>query len=169
MIKNTVASVLEGKHLHQKISSCAMLETYEETSIVIPVNITEKGFDSVARKILGASGTGGTGSEALQGKLLKFGEDSKKLRTSVETFVDWLANGSLPWATYRAFIPFCLITLDKQPIIRPVGVGETRRHIFAKIVIKVTGPEKTMVCQDDQLCAGLKAVIEFTVHKVQAI
>ena len=37
-----------------------------------------------------------------------------------------------------------LIALDKQPGVRPVGVGETWRLIFAKIVLKVTGPETTM-------------------------
>ena len=45
-------------------------------------------------------------SEVLQGLLLKFGEGSTRLSTSVETFVDWLANGSPPWAAYRS---------DKQP------------------------------------------------------
>ena len=40
---------------------------------------------------------------------------------------------------------------------------------FSKIVLTVTGPEATMVCQDDQLCAGLKAGINGAVHKVQDI
>ena len=53
-----------------------------------------------------------------------------------------------------------LIALDKQPVVRPVGVGETWRRLFDKCVLRVTGPEATSVCQDDQLCAGLKAVID---------
>ena len=47
-----------------------------------------------------------------------------------------------------------LISLDKQPVVRPVGVGETWQHLFDKIVLKVTGPEETMACKDDQLCSG---------------
>ena len=54
----------------------------------------EEAVDSVAQKLLGRSGPGGTDSEALQGYLIKFGEDSTRLRNSVETFVDWLANES---------------------------------------------------------------------------
>ena len=50
-------------------------------------------------KLLGSPGPVGTDSEALQVWILKFGEDSTRLRTSVETFVDWLANGSPPWTT----------------------------------------------------------------------
>ena len=48
---------------------------------------------------------------------LKFGEDRKRLRTSVENFVDLLANGSLPWAAYRAFMSGHLIGLEKQPSV----------------------------------------------------
>ena len=67
----------------------------------------------------------GTDSEALQGWLLKFGEDSTRLRTIVEIFVDWLANGIPPWLAYCAFMSGCIIVLDKHPGVRPVGVGET--------------------------------------------
>ena len=81
----------------------------------------------------------------------------------------WLANGSPPWESYRSFMSGRLITLDKQPGIRPVGVVETWRHIFEKIVIKVTVLESTMACQDDQLCAGIKAGIYGAIHRVQAL
>ena len=81
----------------------------------------------------------------------------------------WLTNGGLPWAAYHAFISGRLIALDKQPGVRPVGVGKTWRHIFANIVLNVIGTEATVACQDDQLCAGLKAVINGAVHGVQAI
>ena len=62
-----------------------------------------------------------------------------------------------------------LIDLDKQPGIRPVGVGKMWQRSFAKIVLKVKVPETTMVCQDDQLCAGLKAGIYGAIHGVQAL
>ena len=104
---------------------------------------------------MGSSSPGGTESEALQGWLLKFGEDITILRTSVETFVDWLSNGSPPWAAYCAFMSGRMITLDKQPGVRPVGIGETWRVIFARIILKVTGPEATMACQYDQMCSCL--------------
>ena len=109
------------------------------------------------------------GQEDLHGWLLKFGEDIKILLTSLETFIDCLANNIPPWAAYCAFLYGCLITLDKQLGVHPVGVRENWRLIFNKIVIKVTGPESTMACQDDQPCAGLKAEIGGSVHGVQAI
>ena len=87
-INETVASVLEGKHPSKNNSSCGTLETYKETPIFIAVGFTEEAVESVARKLLGASVPGGTYSEALQVWILKFGEDSTRLSTSVETFVD---------------------------------------------------------------------------------
>ena len=83
------------------------------------------------------------------------------------TFVDWLANGSPPWAAYCALMSGRLITLEKQPGILPVGVGETWRRLFAKIVLKVTGLEATMACQDDHMCAVVKAVTNDLIHGMQ--
>ena len=62
-----------------------------------------------------------------------------------------------------------LIAFYKQPGMRPFGFRETWIHIFAKLVLKVTGLEATMACQDDQLCAGLKERLDGAFHGIQAI
>ena len=53
MINKTVALILEGNHPSKNIPSYATLETYEETPIFIPVDITKEAVESVARKLLG--------------------------------------------------------------------------------------------------------------------
>ena len=137
--------------------------------IFIPVDITEEAVESVARKLSGSSGPGGTDYEALQGWLLKFGEDSTRLCTRVETFFDRLENGSPPWAAYRTFMSERLIVIDKQPVVRPIGVGETWRRLFSNIILNIMEPEATVACQDDQLCARLKSGIDGAIQSVQAI
>ena len=62
-----------------------------------------------------------------------------------------------------------LIALDKQPGVGPVDVRETWQSIFANIVLKVTGIEATMACQDDQLRDRLKEGINGAIHRVQAL
>ena len=62
-----------------------------------------------------------------------------------------------------------LIKLDKQTGVRPVSVGEMWRGLFSKIVLKVTGIEATLACQDDQVYDGLKAGIDGSIHRVQAL
>ena len=126
---------------------------------MIPIEITEKAVKLVARKISKDSGPGGMDSEPLQGWILKFWEDGKRLQTSVETLVNWLVNGSPPQAAYCAFMSGRLIALEKHPGVHPVGVGETRRRLFSKTVVNVTGPEANISWQDDQLYAILKAGI----------
>ena len=108
-------------------------------------------------------------SETLQGCLLKFGRYRKILCTSAENFVYCLSNNIPPWAAYCAFMSVLLIALDKHPGVHPFGVGETWRPLFSKVVIRVTGPESTRACQDDQLWDRLKVVIDVTVHGVQYI
>ena len=118
---------------------------------------------------MGSSGPVGKDSEALQGWILKFGEDRKRLRTSLENVIDWIANKSLPWVAYREFMSDCLIVFDIQPEVLLLGVGETWRHLFVNFVLRVTGPESTIACKYDHILAGLKAVIYGSVHAVQAI
>ena len=62
-----------------------------------------------------------------------------------------------------------MIALDELPVVHPLGAGETCRRIFAKCVLKITGSEATHACRDDQICAGLKAVINGLVHGAQSI
>ena len=78
--------------------------------------------------------------------------------------MDWSENGSLTWAAYRAFMSGRLIVIEKHPGVQPVGVQEMWQSIFSNIVIKVTGPEATMACLDDQLCAGRMAGIDVTIQ-----
>ena len=65
MVNKTAALVLEGKYPSEIIPFCATSEMYEGTPIFIPVDITEEAIESVAQKLLGSSGSGGTDSEAL--------------------------------------------------------------------------------------------------------
>ena len=137
--------------------------------VFIPEEITEDVVKLFTQKLLGGSGPRGTESEALQGWILKFGEDSKVLFTGAETFINWLANGSPPWAVYYVFMSGRLITLDKNPGIHPVVVAEMWRCLFSKCVFRDIGPEATSRCQDEQICAGLKLLIYDDIHGIHVI
>ena len=62
-----------------------------------------------------------------------------------------------------------LIMLDKQPEIRPVGVGETWRRMMAKCLLKVAGPEAKAACGTTQLAEGLEAGIEGAIHAMRVL
>ena len=59
-----------------------------------------------------------------------------------------------------------LVALDKQPGVRPVGIGETPGQALAKIVVRASGDQMKTVCGNLQLCAGLKVGIKGATHDV---
>ena len=83
--------------------------------------------------------------------------------------MEWLGNWRPPWAAYWAIISDRLIALDKQPGIRPVGVGETWRRLMAKCLLKVAGPEAKTACGTTQLVGGLEAGIEGAIHAMRVL
>ena len=76
----------------------------------------------------------------------------------------WMANDFLPWAATRALLVNRLMTLDKCPGIRPIGIGEIWRRLLAKYILKVAGTEAKDAYGNARLCAGLEAGIEGEVH-----
>ena len=88
-MEKTTAAVLAGNHLHNP-PPCSMLEGYYETTIFIPMDITEDVENSVARKLSGSSGSRGTNSEALQRRLLKFRAYSEKFVPDLKfSYIGW--------------------------------------------------------------------------------
>ena len=134
-----------------------------------PVDITDDTGTAVAGRISGGARPRGTDSVSLQHWLLRFCAASAELRLIVGDFVEWLGNGRPPWAAYRTLMSCRLIALDKQPGIRPVGVGETWRHIMAKCLLKVAGTEAKTTCGTTQLAGGLETGIEGAIHVMRVL
>ena len=57
-----------------------------------------------------------------------------------------------------------LIPLDKNPGIRPIGIGEVPRRIIAKSVLRVVREDIQEAAGPLQTCADYEAGCEATVH-----
>ena len=72
-----------------------------------------------------------------------------------------------PWAAICAFMASRLAALDKEPGVRPVGIGEVFRRLWAKCLLEVCGHRATVACGSGNLGAGLPAGIEGALHAME--
>ena len=66
-----------------------------------------------------------------------------------------------------AFVAGRLIALDKNPGVRPIGVGEVARRIICKAILTILNPDILDVVGPSQLCAGQDSGCEAAVHTIR--
>jgi len=101
--------------------------------------------------------------------LLSYKGASESLRQALGALANWLANADVPWARYRALMSSRLVAIDKNPGVRPVGIGDAICRFIAKCVLEVTKGEAVLACGSDQLCAGLQNGCEAGIHAMRKL
>ena len=117
----------------------------------------------------GGAGPSGINSSHWRSFLLKYGSQSAKLRCAIADLIMMIANGVVDWRVIRALLASRLIALDKNPGVRPIGIGEVFRRLMGKVMVLCTGMDVQDVCGADQLCSGLRGGIEGAIHAVREI
>ena len=138
-----------------------------EPATTIPLTVSADLVEKVASRLHGSAGPSGVDSVEFAHWLLHFGRESELLREEMAAWAVWLANSHPPYAAYRAMMANRLVGLDKNPGVRPLGIGEIHRRLWGKCVLAVAGHEATAVCGNHNLCAGLSAGIEGAVHAMR--
>ena len=87
----------------------------------------------MAPKLKEAAGLTTVDAVALSSWLLCFGSTLTKLREEMAQWTEWLANTSPPWAAYRATMASHLVSMDKMPGGRPLGIGEINCRIWLNL------------------------------------
>ena len=166
LVDMTVLDALLLKHPDPGLASAAACTTYPTLPDLIDLDITGGHIQTVARRLRGSAGPGGSDAEAWQDWLLRFGAHSERLRDSVAHLARVIANSPVQWEFIRALMANRLIALDKCPGVRPIGIGESLRRVLGKAVMLVAGDDVKAACGSDQLCAGLEAGIEGAIHSL---
>ena len=82
------------------------------------------------------------------------------MRDKDATLATKICNQIFPWSKVRALVSGRLISLDKCPGVRPIGIGEFLRRIICKSVAEFTKIDLEETCSTDHLACGLKAGVE---------
>ena len=165
----TVLDVLQRKHPAQQPADPAAFIDCDDLPPFEDVDITEQAIERTARALHGSGGPAGGDSELWQALLLRHGAHSARLRGAVAALTRRLANSYVPWEEFRALKACRLVGLDKQPGVRPIGIGEVLCRLMAKTMAALTGYDLQLECGVDQLCTGVKAGIEGAVHAMAAL
>ena len=91
---------------------------------------------------------------------------ARKISTT-ETEV--LVSNGTTYTNFEAWTACRLIPLDKNPGVRPIGVGEVLRRIIGKAILSVIKPEILSSAGNLQLCAGQAGGCEAAVHAMSDI
>ncbi|KAL3826902.1 hypothetical protein ACHAXA_000870, partial [Cyclostephanos tholiformis] len=156
-----VIDVLWEKHPDCVVPSEWDFDAYPDAADLLdtmPVYCYEECVAKAAACLTGGAGPCGVEAEMLKHWLLCYSAPSELLRKAMAKWVDWLGNGSPPYAAYHAVKMVRTVALDKYPGIRPLGVGEVWMRLRSDCVHMKTKVAATNACGNTQLCAGLHAI-----------
>ena len=113
----------------------------------------------IALTIQGAAGPSMADSFVWRRMLVSFKAASTELCSAVADLARRLSTEHVDPFGLMPLLNNRLIPLDKNPGVRPIGVGETLRRIIGKIVLSVLSDDIMFAAEATQVCAGCEAVI----------
>ena len=139
-------------------------------------NINEATILKAAMKTNGAAGPSGLDALGWRHILVSrnYGDAGRDLRSSIALMARKLATQMAEVepdqpTSLEAYLSCRLIPLDKNPGVRPIGIGEVLRRIIGKAIIFTIKPQIMDSAGDLQLCAGQPAGCEAAVHAMSEI
>ena len=136
---------------------------YEETNAEL--------IRKVALKTRGGAGPSGLDGDGWKRLLTSnsFEKESSDLCSAIATLARLLCTNVQTPTSLNALLACRLIPLNKNPGLRPVGVGEVLRRIIGKSVASILKSDVKQAVGSLQVCAGQDAGCEAAVHAIHRI
>ena len=178
-LSDDVIKVLKTKHPDGvKADETVLLSG--EVPFVDPVmfhDLDETVICKAAIRTKGAAGPSGMDAENWKRIIISknFGQESASLRSALAKMArkmcieEVVPEGAPQDNILETYIACRLIPLDKNPGVRPIGIGETIRRIIGKSILQVIRKEVVESAGSLQLCAGQPGGCEAAVHAVNEI
>ena len=98
-----------------------------------------------------------------------YGDCGKDLRKSIAKLTRKLCTQETNDESLQGFLAARLVPLDKQPGVRPIGVGEVLRRISGKLVMAVVKEDVIAGGSRVQMCSGQKGGSEAAIHAMRSV
>ena len=133
--------------------------------------IDEQTILKAAARTQGSAGPSGMDAELYRRILCSksFNVVGKTLREEIAVFTKNLLTKSYQPSLIEPFVACRLLPLDKNPGIRPIGVGEVLRRIVGKVISHHCNEEIRKAASPPQTCAGHGAGAEAAIHAMRNV
>ena len=155
-----------SKHPPSNPSSPDTLETgvSQEVHPVVFDTIDAALIRSTALNTKGAAGLSGVDAYTWRRMCSSFKSSFSGLCHSIALAAERLCATLVDPECIAPLLACRLIALDKNPGVRPIGIGDTARRIIAKAAISVLKDEVLSAVGSMQLCVGQMAGVESAIH-----
>ena len=166
----TVKDVLNSKHPQgQHLNPAFILPSApQEVHPVIFESLDAGAIRSAALRTSGSAGPSGLDAKEWRRLCTAFKGASSNLCNSMALLAKRLSTTYIDPECISPLLACRLIALDKNPGVRPIGIGDTSRRIIAKAVLYIVKTDVQDACGCVQLCGGQISGIEAVAHAVRS-
>ena len=167
----TVLSILKAKHPQAKTVITNYITEVSEDRMPYHPSIFEQINPNTVRKSTlkthGSHGPSGLDACEMRRILTHLNQASIELCKTIAKLTYTLASKVLPQENLSAYNSCRLIPLDKNPAVRPIGIGEVLRRIIGKTITQCIKSDLETLGKNFQLCLGQKREIEYVIHSLR--
>ena len=160
----TVRDTLNSKHPHGQHAhaECIIPSAPQDLHPVVFDLIDANAIRSAALRTTGSAGPSGVDVNEWRRLCTAFKGASADLCNSLALVAKRLCTSYVDPKCVSPLLACRLIALNKNPGVRPIGIGDTARQIIAKAILFIARPD----VQDTSGCGGQISGIEAAVHAV---
>ena len=154
----------QGQHAH---AECIISSAPQDIHPIVFDSIDDNVIRSAAMRTTGSAGPSGVDAHEWRRLCTAFKGASTDLCNSLALVAKRLCTSYVDPKCVSPLLACRLIALDKNPGVRPIGIGDTARRIIAKAILTLARPDVQNTSGCLQLCGGQISGIEAAVHAVR--
>ena len=165
--------ILQKKHPPSRsVSPSSILPEDEaplQTHPILFESITGQLIRTIAIRTEGAAGPSGLDAADWRRMCSSFHDASRDLCNAVAAVGRRLCTTFVDPVGIKVLTSCRLIALDKQPGVRPIGIGEVARRMIGKAILSIVKDDILKVAGVQQLCVGQQSGCEAAIHAMRRL